>query len=130
MPSDFTTDAEAGRWNYRPPEPVALNPLFAWPPKPRAVVRWCRAYWMALTASTLTVAFAVFVFFAILPPLETMKEWNRDWVLRVYLANLVPHCVCAGLLHYWLYMREGPGSAFKFDARAQAVDNGTFSFRD
>ena len=130
MPSDLATDAEAARWNYRPARPVALNPLFSWPPKPIAVLRWYRAYWMALTTSTLTIAFATFVFFAILPPLETMKEWSWNWVLRVYLANLVPHCMCAGLLHYWFYMRKGQGKTFKFDARNPATDNGTFTFRD
>jgi len=130
MPSDYADDAEALRWNYRPPEPVALNPLFSWPPEPLAILRWYRAYWLALTTTTLTIAFSIIVFFAVLPPLEAMREWNPDWVLRVYLANLIPHCVCAGLLHYWLYMRKGQGGTFKFDARDQAVDNGTFTFRN
>ncbi len=130
MPSEFAGDAEATRRNHRPPESVALNPLFSRPPRPLAILHWYRAYWMSLTTSTLTVAFAVFAFFAILPPLETMKVWSLDWVLRVYLANLFPHCIFAGLLHYWLYMRQGQGRTFKFDARDQASDNGTFTFRD
>ena len=29
MPHDFAHDGEAERWNYRPPHPVALNPLLA-----------------------------------------------------------------------------------------------------
>ena len=35
---DFLNDGEADRWNYRPEQPVALNPVFSWPPRPMAVL--------------------------------------------------------------------------------------------
>jgi sterol desaturase/sphingolipid hydroxylase (fatty acid hydroxylase superfamily) len=130
MASEFASDAEAARWNYRPAEPVALNPIFQWPLKPAAVLKWYAGYWLAITTSTITVLFSVFVFFIALPPLEAMKTWEVGWVARVYLANLIPHCLCAGVLHFWLYNRRGQGKTYKYDARDQAADNGTFTFRN
>lgn len=130
MASETTADPEAGRWNYRPKEPVALNPLFQWPPRPLAVLNWYAQYWLAITTSTLTILFSVLIFYIALPPLEAMKTWEAGWIFRVYLANLVPHCLCAGGLHLWLYRWRGQGSTYKFDARDQATDNGTFTFRN
>ena len=130
MPSDaFQVGGEADKWNHHPGE-VRLNPLFQWPPRPLAIVKWYSAYWLAITTTTLTVVFAVFFFFAFLPPLEAMQSWHWSWVLRVYLANLIPHCLCAGLLHMWLYKWRAQEKRFKFDPRDQATDNGTFTFRN
>ena len=135
MPPDgqvarFAEDGEAARWHYRPPHPVMLNPLFQWPPRPMAVLRWYSAYWMVASSTTLSVVLAVVFYMALLPPLETMQSFAPGWMARVWLANLIPHCLCAGLLHMWLYHWRGQGKAFKYDTRDQARDNGTFSFRN
>ena len=126
----YETDAEAGRWNYRPASPVATNPLFSWPPRPMAILRWYGAYWLAITSSTLTIVASLLIYWAVLPPLEQMQSWHWGWMLRVYLANLVPHVLVAGGLHLWLYRIKGQGSATKYDARGQANNNGTFTFRN
>lgn len=128
--TEFAADGEAARWNYRPPRPVALNPLFAWPPRPAAVLRWYAGYWLAISTTTLTVAFAAAVYFLLLPPLAEMQSWAWGWMLRVWLANLVPHCLMAGLLHMWLYHWRGQEKRFKYDSREPAADNGIFTFRD
>lgn len=128
--SEFARDGEAARWHYRPDAPVALNPLFAWPPRPLAVLRWYGRYWLAITSSTVTVIVAIAVYLLVLPPLEDMATWHWSWMARVYLANAVPHIVVAGGLHLWLYHWRGQGTTFKYDAREQARDNGTFTFRD
>ena len=33
MKTEDQKDREATRWNHRPTGPVALNPMFDWPPK-------------------------------------------------------------------------------------------------
>ena len=40
MKTEDQKDSEANRWNHRPNGPVALNPLFEWPPKFLAIIRW------------------------------------------------------------------------------------------
>ncbi len=138
MPSDasaepgtaFETDGEAARWNYRPPHPVALNPLFTWPPRPMAVLRWYSTYWMVISTTTLALGLAFAAYFVFLPPLDAMQSFAPGWMFRVWLANLIPHCLCAGLLHMWLYHWRKQDKRFKYDPRDPATNNGTFTFRN
>ena len=126
----FAEDGEAARWNYRPERPVALNPLFQGPLNLKAVARWYAAYWFAASTTTLAIVLALVAYFLILPPLEEMQSLAIGWMARVWLANLVPHCVIAGLLHMWLYHWRKQGSLTKFDPRDPARDNGTYTFRN
>ena len=129
MPRD-PEEREAERWNHRPPTPLAQNPLFQWPPKPGAIFKWYAAFWREASTTTLCFILALIAYFAILPPLETMQSLEWGWVMRVWLANLVPQCLIASTLHYWLITRKGQGDATKFDPRDQVSDNGTFTFRN
>ena len=129
MPRD-PEEREAERWNHRPPTPLAQNPLFQWPPKPGAIFKWYAAFWFEASTTTLCFILALIAYFAILPPLETMQSLEWGWVMRVWLANLVPQCLIASTLHYWLITRKGQGDATKFDPRDQVSDNGTFTFRN
>ena len=127
---DFLNDAEADRWNYRPPNPVALNPLFNWPPNPVAVLHWYRGAWLPLTSLTVTFTMAVVAYVFFLPPLEQMKTFAPGWMARVWLVNLVPQIALAGGLHWWLYIRKGQGNRKKFDKRDLSRGNGTFTFNN
>ena len=126
----FQNDQEANRWNHRPVRAVPLNPLFNWPPSFLSVLKWYSNYWLAASTTTLALALAFTAYFIILPPLEVMQNFKAEWIIRVWLANLFPHTLCAGMLHYWLYKIKGQGNEFKFDARQPAINNGTFSFRN
>ncbi|MEO0390360.1 MAG: sterol desaturase family protein [Pseudomonadota bacterium] len=127
MPADL--GAEADKWNHHPGE-VTLNPLFAWPPRPGAVLRWYSAYWLAISTTTLTIVLAVVIYFALLPSLDQMTSFAPGWMLRVWLANLIPHVMIAGLLHMWLYHWRAQDKRFKYDPRDQATNNGHFTFRN
>ena len=105
MPRD-PEEREAERWNHRPPTPLAQNPLFQWPPKPGAIFKWYAAFWLEASTTTLCFILALIAYFAILPPLETMQSLEWGWVMRVWLANLVPQCLIAGTLHYWIHRRS------------------------
>lgn len=128
--TDFSQDPEATRWNYRPVNPVGLNPLFTWPPRPAAVLRWYREAWLQLTSLTLCLALAIAAYVWFLPPLEAMQSFAPGWMFRVWLLNMVPQILVAGGLHWWLYMRKGQGMYKKFDRRDLTRDNGTFTFRN
>ena len=123
-------DREAERWHYRPNGPVPLNPLFSWPPRPTAVLSWYRGAWMEITSLTLCLLLALAVYAWMLPPLAEMAEFRPGWMLRVWLANLLPQAAVAGGLHWWLYMRKGQGMQKKFDKRDLSRGNGTFTFKN
>ena len=128
MKIKYQSDQEESRWNHRPKQPVNLNPLFDWPPKFMAIVIWYSGYWLAISTTTLALALAFIAYCTILPPLEVMQIVQVDWIVRVWLANLVPHILCASLLHLWLYEMKGQNKDFKFDPRPLATKNRTFSF--
>ena len=130
MKTEDQKDSEANRWNHRPTGPVALNPLFEWPPKFLAVLRWYSAYWLAASTTTLALVLAITAYFTILPSLEAMQKPQLGWITRVWVANLVPHTICAGVLHLWLYKFKGQDKDFKYDPRQPATNNGIFSFRN
>ncbi len=123
-------DREAERWHYHPKGPVPLNPLFSWPPRPGAVLSWYRGAWMEITSLTLCLLLALAVYAWMLPPLAEMAEFRPGWMLRVWLANLLPQAAVAGGLHWWLYMRKGQGMQKKFDKRDLSRGNGTFTFKN
>ncbi|WP_299165328.1 sterol desaturase family protein [uncultured Tateyamaria sp.] len=129
MPTDADS-REAGRWNHRPPTPIAQNPLFQWPPRPMAIFRWYAAFWFEISTTTLCLVLALLAYFLILPPLEAMQSLEWGWAMRVWLANLVPQCLIAGALHHWLITARKQGDASKFDPRDQNRSNGTFTFNN
>lgn len=128
MTSETVSDPEAVRWNYRPEGQVPLNPLFAWPPRPGAVLSWYRGAWLQITSITTCFVIAVIVYAFFLPPLEDMQTLRADWILRIWLLNMVPQIVVASTLHWYLYIRKGQGMYKKYDARDLTRNNGTFTF--
>lgn len=127
---EFANDPEADRWNYRPEKPVGLNPLFEWPLRFGAVWDWYRGAWLQITALTLCMGFALVMYFAFLPNLETMQSFHWRWVGTIWAMNVVAQSVVAGTLHWWLYIRKGQGMTKKFEKRDLARSNGTFSFNN
>ena len=108
---------------------MACNPLFSWPPQPRAVLRWYVAYWLVISTTTLSFVVAALVVWLWAPTLVETGRLSLGWVLTVWLGFLIPHTALAGVLHLWLYRLKGQGTQRKYDAREQVSDNGTFTFR-
>ena len=126
MPSD----AEAGRWNYRPEIPVPLNPLFSWPPRPIAVFNWYRGAWLQFASLSVCFSLALLALVVFLPPLADMAEFRPSWMIRIWFLNIIPQTMIAGGLHWWFWVRKGQGDRRKFDHRDLARDNGVFTFRN
>ena len=74
-----TEAREAARWNHRPPTPLAQNPLFQWPPRPKAIFGWYAAFW--LEASTTTLCF-------LLALLAYIWKYTKTQTLRQAMAHV------------------------------------------
>jgi len=120
----------ASEWNWNPDLPIPINPILAWPPRPAGVLKWMAGYWLALSSTVIELLLAFAVYAATQPDVAVMQTLSADWVGIVWLRNLMLLCLVAGLLHVWLYRSSGQGDALKFDARAFAVGNGIFKFRN
>ncbi|WP_170410608.1 sterol desaturase family protein [Ruegeria atlantica] len=128
--TDTTQNPESARWHYHPEGPVGLNPLFQWPPRPSAVLKWYSGAWLQITALTLCLSLAAVAYAFFFPSLETMQSFAPGWMFRIWLLNMVPQILVAGSLHWWLYMRKGQGMYKKFDRRDLTRNNGTFTFHN
>ncbi len=127
MPTDIGN--EASRWNYHPGEVVETNPLFAWPPRPREVLRWYSAYWLVISTNTLSLISAALAVWFWAPTISEAQSLSWGWVAIIWLGFLLPHTALAGGLHLWLYRAKRQGTERKYDKRGQISDNGTFTFR-
>jgi sterol desaturase/sphingolipid hydroxylase (fatty acid hydroxylase superfamily) len=117
-------------WNHHPELPIPTSPVFAWPPRPGAAVKWLAGYWLAISMIVIEFALAWLVWTWLQPAPEETATLALGWIGQIYLRNLALIFLFAGGLHLYLYRFRVQGDALKFDARALAKNNGTYSFRD
>jgi len=106
--SDTAAKPEKARnreiWNYR--GPVIFSALFKWPPDPAAAIAVIGKRWVTLSRNTLFLLFAVITYRYLLPELSTMQSLSLDWILPVFLRNMLLLILVAGGLHLYLYLLE------------------------
>ncbi|MGI9406609.1 MAG: sterol desaturase family protein [Hyphomicrobiaceae bacterium] len=115
-------------WNYRPEIPLAVNPLFVWPPNPVAIVRWLWNSWFLISERLILVGVALISWFYLQPALETCKTFAVGWIAQMYARNLALMILVAGGLHLWFYVVKGQGKVKKFDPRDKPKRGKIFTF--
>lgn len=115
-------------WNHR--GAVVFSPLFDWPPNPKAFVLALTKRWVTLSRNVLFLFLAWFVYRYFLPDLASMQSLSIDWILPVFLRNLLLMTVIAGGLHLYFFTFRAQGKKLKYDAREQLEKSGKFSFRN
>lgn len=120
-----------GGWNHQPDVlPVPVSPIMDWPPRPLSWLRWISRYWIAISPVTLQFAAAWAILAWLQPDAETMQTLSWDWVLQVWVRNLLLLILFAGGLHLWFYTLGMQGRRLKFDARDFARKGRRFRFSD
>lgn len=117
-------------WHHHPELPLPVSPLFDWPPRPLAWLRWLAGYWFAASAVVLEFLAAWAIFAWLQPAPEMMQSLAPGWIAQVWLRNLALIFLVAGGLHLWFYSFTVQGKKLKFDARDLARNNGTYTFRN
>jgi sterol desaturase/sphingolipid hydroxylase (fatty acid hydroxylase superfamily) len=109
-------DARA-EWHHQPTLPIAVSPLWQWPPRPGAVARWYAGAWFPLTLNLciLGLAFAALTWAS--PTLAETGTLAPGWITLVWLRNLVILTLVAGCLHLWFHRLSLQGDTLKFDPR-------------
>lgn len=117
-----------GLWHHM--GPVAFSPVFDWPLRPMAAVLALTKRWVTLTRNVLFMLMAIVVYHFLMPPLSQTATLSWQWVLPLFVRNVVLMLLVAGALHYYLFIRRGQGNTTKFDPREQMEKSGKFTFGD
>lgn len=117
-------------WNWHPDLPVAVNPAFSWPPQPIATVRWFVDNWLPLSQYLLFTLMAIATWACIQPPLAETRWLHWNWIVQIWLTNLILMILFAQGLHVWFYGRNKQAGEYKYNRRGLVRNIQAFLFND
>jgi len=131
--TDASTDGKLGvrdkRGDWRPARLLSTPPVFVWPARPLAFLKWLFGYPGFLWPWNLAFfACSTLTWFYLTPPMETMKSFALGWIVFILVRNLGWTLLVAGGLHLRLYVQRAQGVEYKYNIRWPARDNPTFLF--
>lgn len=125
--SAFGHDDKRGNWT--PKTPISYGPAFAWPPQPKALVKWLFAFpGYFLPWNVLYAVAAVLIWMFLTPSLETMRTFSAGWIGMVLLRNIGLAIAVYGAWHLWLYVWRKQGTAFKYNRQWPRDQSSAFLF--
>jgi sterol desaturase/sphingolipid hydroxylase (fatty acid hydroxylase superfamily) len=128
-PPKFGLRNSRGEWE--PPYPVTYAPIFVWPPRPRALLKWVLSYpgflWPWNSAYLLIT---LITWFYLQPAPSRCTELKLDWIGLMFLRNLGLLWLVAGGWHLLLYTLKLQGSERKYDPRWPTSHDPKFLFRN
>ena len=122
--------AQRGAWAWHPPLPLEGVPVFVWPPRPVAALKYLVS--LAFLGSVL-IPFGVLAAVSWLylqPALERCIEFRADWILQMYARNLGLMLLVGGGLHLYFHTFRRQGAERKFDPRDRGMNDRRFFVRD
>ncbi len=130
MPSAQSKADTTGKNTWHHKGPVVFSAVFDWPPRPMAAFLALTKRWVTVTRNLLFLIMAVCVYNYLTPELSGMKTLAWQWVVSVFLRNIVLLTIVAGGLHIYLFVLRGQGKKLKFDSRENMESNSKFKFQN
>jgi sterol desaturase/sphingolipid hydroxylase (fatty acid hydroxylase superfamily) len=103
------------RGDFAPNDPLRHAPLFAFPPQPRALLKWLPGYFLPWNLVWLASAAAWWIW--IVPDKAVMQTLGWSWVLWLLAVNALAVLVFYGTIEGHLYLRRAQGTRFKYNAK-------------
>ena len=117
------------RGDWKPNKVIEYPPVFVWPAKPAAFLKWLFGYQGYLWPwNTVYAVIATLLWLYATPSMETMKSLSVDWIAYLLIRNAVLVLVFFGAFHLPLYMRKTQGTSFKFNGKWPSTNNPAFLF--
>ena len=111
--SKFGQEDTRGHW--APDRRISYGPAFAWPPRPKAFLKWFFGFPGYLLPWNIPYALlAVGIWLYLKPPLENFQTLSLSWAGVILLRNLVLAVIVYGAWHLWLYVWRKQGTTFKY----------------
>lgn len=117
------------RGYWRPKSSRSRAPVFVWPARPKAFLRWLFGFpgylwpWQVVFFSIACV-----MWFYLTPSLDTMREFQFSWVSLILLRNALLAALVYGGLHTVFYILRWQKTEFKYNEKWPDTDNSTFLF--
>ena len=118
------------RGDWLPDHVLAYAPVFLWPPKPLATLKWLFGYpgfffpfgvfYMAVP----TITWACFT-----PEMATMRTFAVGWIAYILLRNVILIGLVLGFWQGLLHWKKAQGTNWKYSNKWFARDNPIFLFR-
>ncbi len=125
---DGAGGAARGAWNFTPPLPIRVSPYFRRPPDLPGILRWLVGGWLPLSERLLILGLSLASWAWFHPELARCREFAPDWIVQIYLRNLVLLTLVAGGLHLYFYTFRLQGDERRYDARPFPTDSSKFTF--
>ena len=109
----YGTRNKRGDWS--PSKPLQYAPLFALPPRPKALLAWLPGYF--LPWNVLFALSAVAYWAWIIPSAETMRTLSWGWPLYLYAVNAVCTFLFYGAFELNLYVLQRQERRFKYNGK-------------
>ena len=120
-----------GRVHWQPARLPAPPPIFVWPPRPLAVLRFFFGYpGYLFPRNVVHMGLAFLTWLYLTPELSRMATFQLDWIALIYARNLCLLVAIAGGLHLLLYVRRAQGHRYKYHPRWLSPDGKPFLFRN
>lgn len=117
------------RGDWAPDAPAETAPLFVFPPRPVALLKWLPSYFLPYNVLFMVSAWLWWSY--VIPDVETLKTFGFSWILRLYLVNNVAVFLFYGAFELWLYVQRRQGTRFKYSGRWPSEQrSGKFMFQN
>ncbi len=129
--SDVAIGTTAERDDAPPATPIRPAPVFVWPPRPAALLRFMfglPGYFLPL--NVLYMGAALLTWFLLTPELSRMATWQWDWVAIIYARNLGMTFLLYGGLHLRFYVLKAQGTRYMLNRREPTARLRHFLFRN
>ncbi len=103
------------RGDWAPNEPVAYAPLFAFPPKLKALLHWLPHYFFPW--NIIFAASAVAYWAWVIPPVKTMQTISLGWTAWLYAVNAICVLLFYGAFEVHLYVLKRQENRFKYNGK-------------
>jgi sterol desaturase/sphingolipid hydroxylase (fatty acid hydroxylase superfamily) len=122
-------EARNARGEWRPPYPIRYAPVFTWPLRIVATLKWFVSYPGFMWPRNLKLLIvSAASWYLTQPALERCVNFEAGWIAQIYVRNLGLMWLFYGGYHLYLYTLRREGTKGKYDANWPAKKSRVFLF--
>jgi sterol desaturase/sphingolipid hydroxylase (fatty acid hydroxylase superfamily) len=115
------------RGDWKPEEPLHVAPVFVWPPRPAALLKYLfgyPGYFWPWNLIYMAVPIVTWLYFT--PPMEEMQSFAFGWIFYIFMRNAILIGAVLLLWHGWLHWKKAQGTDWKYTNKWFARNNPNF----